>query len=156
MLSYRLANPEQYETFFDLMVAESSAYIHTTLQLMGADLDEFSQLFRTVGEVYGVYQDGALAGFYWVEVRETVLHLHGLILRPKFQGQGIGQAVLIYLEEQYFERVEAIELGVHRSNERAIALYEKQGYRTVRAFADLGFYVMQKQPDKKAYTGEKG
>ena len=75
MLSYRPASQEQYETFFDLMVAESSAYIHTTLQLMGVDLAEFNQLFRTVGEVFGIYQDNELAGFYWVELRETVLHL---------------------------------------------------------------------------------
>ena len=154
MLSYRRASPEQYETFFDLMVAESSAYIHTTLQLMGADLAEFSHQFRTVGEVYGIYQDEELAGFYWVEVRETVLHLHGLILRPEFQGLGIGHAALSHLEAQYTGRVEAIELGVHRSNERAVALYTKQGYQTVRTFADLGFYVLQKALGKKANTGE--
>ena len=75
MLSYRPASQEQYETFFDLMVAESSDYIHTTMQLMQGDLAEFSQLFRTVGEVFGIYQDNELAGFYWVELRETVLHL---------------------------------------------------------------------------------
>lgn len=154
MLSYQPTRPEQFEAFFDLMVEESVEYILTTLQLMQADLAEFSRLFRTVGEVYGIYQDGELAGFYWVEVRETVLHLHGLILRPEFQGQGIGQAVLSDLETQYSEQVEAIELGVHRSNERAIALYTKQGYRIVRAFDDLGFYVMQKAPGKKTYTVE--
>jgi ribosomal protein S18 acetylase RimI-like enzyme len=156
MLSYRPANPEQYETFFNLMVEQSNEYIRTTLQLMGADLTEFGQLFRTVGEVYGIDQDGELAGFYWVELREKVLHLHGLILRPEFQGQGIGKEVLDFLERQYSERIEAIELGVHRSNQRAIALYEKQGYQTVRTFDDLGFYVMQKRPDKKVNRdGEK-
>lgn len=71
---------------------------------MQMNLEEFSRLFRTVGEVYGIYQDGELAGFYWVEPRETTLHLHGLILRPEFQGQGIGREVLSYLDEQYSER----------------------------------------------------
>jgi ribosomal protein S18 acetylase RimI-like enzyme len=154
MLSYLPASPKQYELFFNLMVEESSDYIHTTLLFMQTDLEEFSHLFRTVGAVYGIYQDGELAGFYWVELRETILHLHGLILRPEFQGQGIGAEVLSYLEVQYREHVEAIELGVHRSNERAIALYERQGYQTTRTFEDLGFLIMQKQPGKKANTGE--
>ena len=154
MLSYRLSSPEQFEHFFNLMVEESKDYIHTTLQLMQADLVEFSHLFRTVGEVHGIYKDDELAGFYWVELREAVLHLHGLILRPEFQGQGIGVEVLSFLEAQYLENLKVIELGVHCTNERAIALYEKQGYQTTRTDEDLGFLIMQKQPGNKANTGE--
>jgi ribosomal protein S18 acetylase RimI-like enzyme len=96
------------------------------------------------GQVYGIYQDGQLAGFYWIEEREDTLHLHGLILKSEFQGQGIGSQVLAMLAASYRSRVKAIELGVHRSNERAIALYERTGFETARTLDDLGFLVMQK------------
>jgi ribosomal protein S18 acetylase RimI-like enzyme len=40
--------------------------------------------------------------------------------------------------------MEAIELGVHRSNPRAIALYERAGFQTVKVLEELGFYIMQR------------
>jgi len=64
-------------------------------------------------------------------------------LRPEYQGQGIGKAVLDYLDEQYPDRVEVIELGLHRSNARALTLYRKTGFMTVKSLDGLGFYVMQ-------------
>lgn len=48
---------------------------------------------------------------------------------PRYQGQGIGRALLRACEAQLkFPRV---RLTVRISNDRAIALYEKEGYRTV-------------------------
>jgi len=144
VLTYRLAAPEQFHEFFQLMVAESGDYLDPALSLMGAARARFAQLFRTVGQVYGIYQEDAWAGFYWVEVRDAVLHLHGLMLRPEFQGKGMGRQVLAALEAEYENRVEAMELGVHRSNERALALYERAGFRIVRVLEELSFLVLQK------------
>jgi ribosomal protein S18 acetylase RimI-like enzyme len=145
MLTYRPAAPEQYDEFFQLMATESRDYLDTTLQLMDADWDMFAQQFRTVGQVCGIYSEDGWAGFYWIEVRDAVLHIHGLILRPEFQGTGIGRQVLADLEAQYQDRVEAIELGVHRSNQRALALYQKTGFETVKTLEELGFLVLQKK-----------
>ena len=146
MLTYRPAAPEQYDDFLQLLVAESRDYLDTTLHLMGADWDRFAQLFHTVGQVCSIYSEDGCAGFYWVEVRDAVLHLHGLILRPEFQGKGIGRQVLADLEAQYQGRVEAIELGAHRSNQRALALYQRAGFQTVKTLEELGFLILQKKP----------
>ncbi len=145
MLKYRPAAPEQYDDFFQLMAAESRDYLDTTLQLMGADWDRFAQLFRTVGQVCSIYSEDGCAGFYWVEVRDAVLHLHGLILRPEFQGKGIGRQVLADLEAQYQCCVEAIELGVHRSNQRALVLYQQAGFQTLKSQEELAFLILQKK-----------
>ena len=145
MLAYLPAQPAQYDEFFELMAAESQEYLETTLTLMQMDRPHFRQLFQTVGEVYGIYSDEWLAGFYWIEVRESVLHLHALTLHPEYQGQGIGHAVFKWLEEQYHNRIHALELGVHRSNERALALYQKLGFTIIKSLDELGFYVMQKR-----------
>ena len=58
-------------------------------------------MLRARGEVLAIYQDADLAGFYWIEEREDTLHLHGLILKPENQGQGIGTEVLSMLTSQY-------------------------------------------------------
>jgi ribosomal protein S18 acetylase RimI-like enzyme len=152
MLSYRPAAAEQYDGFFQLMAAESKDYLDSTLQLMGADWDRFAQLFHTVGQVFGIYSEDGCAGFYWVEVRDAVLHLHGLILSPEFQGKGIGKQVLADLEAKYQGDVEAIELGVHRSNQRALTLYQQAGFETVKTLEELGFLILQKKPIR---TGER-
>lgn len=152
MLTYRLAAPEQFHEFFQLMVAESGDYLDPALSLMGADRARFAQLFRTVGQVYGIYQEDAWAGFYWVEVRDAVLHLHGLMLRPEFQGKGMGKQVLADLEAEYENRVEAMELGVHRSNERALALYERAGFRIVRIRCKSSTSFCQKEAGKRVVS----
>lgn len=143
-MTYEPAKGEEYDDFLRLTREHGAAYLERTLALMGMTWEAYGQLFRTVGEVYGVYEDRELAGFYWVEERESVLHLHGLILKEGFRGRGIGTRVLRDLEVRHGEGVAAIELGVHESNRRAKALYERRGYETVKRLDDVRFEVMQK------------
>lgn len=145
MLEYKHANTEQYETLLQLTQDQAAGYLERTLELMRLTWEEFGHLFRTVGGVYGIYKDGRLAGYFWIEEREAILHLHGLILKERYQGQGIGTQVLHDLEARYGDRMAAIELGVHESNVRAKRLYERTGYKTVKTYRDLGFDVMQKE-----------
>ena len=48
---------------------------------------------------------------------------------PRYQGQGIGTALLRACEAQL--KFPSVRLTVRISNQRAISLYEKEGYRTV-------------------------
>jgi len=48
---------------------------------------------------------------------------------PRYQGQGIGTALLRTCEAQL--KYPTVKLTVRISNQRAISLYEKEGYRTV-------------------------
>lgn len=144
MLTYEPAKKDQYAEFLHLMRNHAADYLEHTLQLMQMTWQQFDHLFRTVGQVYGIYEDEKLAGFYWIEERGRILHLHGLVLKGECQGKGIGTQVCEMLEVTYRSRMDAIELGVHQSNERAKALYEKLGYETVRTLDDLGFYLMQR------------
>ncbi len=144
MLTYKPAIYEQYDEFWQLMLKEAADYLERTMELMQMTLEEAQHLFKTVGQVCGIYQEDALAGFYWIEERDTVLHLHGLVLASEFQGKGIGTQVLTMLASTYSGKMETIELGVHESNVGARRLYERLGYQVVEYMDDLGFYIMQR------------
>jgi len=144
MLTFKPAMDEQYDEFFQLMQKEAADYLQHTMELMQITPEQARHLFGHVGQVYGIYQGDQLAGFYWIEERDEILHLHSLVLREEFQGRGIGTQVLEMLERDYRSRMTAIELGVHQSNARAKLLYERLGYQTVKYLPELGFYIMQK------------
>ncbi len=145
MLTFEPAREAQYAEFFQMMRDLSAAYLETTLALTQLTWQDFERLFRSTGQVFGIYEEGQLAGFYWIEQRERVLHLHGPFVKPSFQGHGIGSQVLKMLESEYSSRVNAVELGVHDSNAQAKSLYEKVGFETIKRLDELGFSVMQKR-----------
>ena len=142
MLAFKPAEPDQYDEFFAILRRDSAGYLESVLEQMHTTWGEFASLFRTVGQVIGVYQDEVLAGFCWIEERQNILHLHGLFILDAFQGQGLGSAVIRRLKEQYCGRMKAIELGVHRSNLRAKALYDRLGFSIVQQREDVGFFIM--------------
>jgi ribosomal protein S18 acetylase RimI-like enzyme len=144
MLTYRPCKPEQYNDFLQLMLNEAADYLKPVMEKMHLTMEQYEHLLKTVGEVYGIYQDENLAGFYWTEERERTLHLHGIVLLSNFQKKGIGSKVLKMLETQHKTRTDVIELGVHQTNKAAKQLYEKLGYVTASYQEALGFYIMQK------------
>jgi ribosomal protein S18 acetylase RimI-like enzyme len=143
-LVYKPVTADQYDELLQLMEADSAGYLQDTLSLMQMTRAQFAHLFRTVGQVYTINQDDQLTGFYWIEERGKVLHLHGLILKPSFQGRRIGTEVLQMLIVCYQDRMDTLELGVHQSNERARKLYQRLGFEVVKFREDLGYYIMQK------------
>ena len=145
MLTFHEVNGEQVVAFLELLRQDARDYLDQTIALMGETWEHFVQIAQQVGKVYQVSQDGQPAGYYWIEERGKELHLHGIVVRAAFRGQGIGTAVLEKLREEYAGRMDVIELGVHDSNARAKALYERMGFVTVRRVEELGFAVMQAQ-----------
>ncbi len=155
MLTYSMPISEQYAAFMQMMWDDGQEYWENTLRLMEMTWAEYEQLFRTRGEVCSIYQDGELAGFYWTEEREDTLHLHGLILKPEYQGRGVGTQVLSMLTEKYSAKLDKIELGVYQGNTGAIRLYKRLGFHITRTLEELHFYIMQK-PLTAAIKTEKG
>lgn len=144
MLSFELATPEQRDEFLQMMRAEMSDYLEQTLRLMNMTWERFVELYHSRGSVFAVYQDGALAGYYWIEIAEHILHLHGIIVLLEFRGHGIGTQILRKLAREHASQVKAIELGVKDENVRARQLYEREGFRVVKSLREMGFTVMQK------------
>ena len=144
MLAYRKATAQQLDNFLRLLRDEAGGYLEPTLRVMGATWDEFAEKVRTVGQVRAVVRGRTTAGFVWIEERDRTLHVHGIALEPPFRGQGIGTAVFRDLEEEFRASVDALELGVHESNARTRALYERLGFRVEKNLPEIGFAVLRK------------
>ena len=153
MLTVQVVKGERVVEFLELLREDARDYLDQTIALMGETWEHFVQIAQQVGKVYEVVQDGQSAGYYWIEERGKELHLHGIVVKAEFRGQGIGTAILEKLREDYTGRMEVIELGVHDSNVRARALYERMGFVTSRRVEELGFSVMQMEIKGK---GERG
>ena len=154
MLTFHEANGEQMVAFLELLRQDARDYLNQTIALMGETWEHFVQIAQQVGKVYEVTQDGQAAGYYWIEERGQQLHLHGILVRAEFRGQGLGTTLLHKLMDDYRGQMEVIELGVHDSNPRAKALYERLGFVTVRRVEELGFSVMQAPLQGKGDKGE--
>ena len=144
MLTCQLATPEQRKQFLPILRAEMSDYLERTFQLMGMTWNQFVELYYSTGQVFVVFQNSELAGYYWIEVKAEILHLHGIVILPGFRGIGIGTSVLRNLAEEYASRVRAIELGVQDDNLQAKSLYEREGFKIIKSLSDLKFTIMQK------------
>jgi ribosomal protein S18 acetylase RimI-like enzyme len=77
-----------------------------------------------------VLSDGAPCGYVCVEDCSDHVHLHELVLKPDYQGQGIGSAVLDLVMEHARARRVSVRLRTSRAN-RAASLYRRVGFREV-------------------------
>ncbi len=143
MLTYKEVGGAEVVEFLELLREDARDYLDQTIAQMGETWEHFVQIAQQVGKVYGVSQDGQTAGYYWIEERGKELHLHGILVKAAFRGQGIGTLILEKLRTDYAGQMDVIELGVHDSNARAKTLYERLGFVTVRRVEELGFSVMQ-------------
>jgi ribosomal protein S18 acetylase RimI-like enzyme len=137
------ARDEQIDEFLELLRLDAENYLIPTMEVMGWSWAEFARRVRGVGRVFCVYQGEQKVGCYWIEERGRIVHLHGIVVARAFQGQGIGSRIIRRLAEEYRGRMDAIELGVHQSNQRARALYERLGFVAVRFLPEVGFTIMQ-------------
>lgn len=59
-----------------------------------------------------------------------IAHVHNLQVRSELQGRGIGKRMMAYIEDKARAlRKTTLTLGVDDTNERAIGLYHKLGYK---------------------------
>ncbi len=77
-------------------------------------------------------QDGRIAGYAIVSMAADEAHLLNLCLDPEAQGRGLGRFMLDHvLEAAQEQKARVIYLEVRPSNQRAVALYLRNGFRRI-------------------------
>lgn len=128
----------------ELLEYEAGEVLEAARQTLGISAQEFEAFVQSVGCVAVIRERGQAAGFVWMEKRDRVLHVHGIVVNQPFRRRGIATEVLSLLEAEYGDVVDTIELGVHQANHQARALYAKLGYRTVHRVEEIGFHILRK------------
>jgi len=88
-----------------------------------------------------LYQDNQRIGLVCFKFKHDELHLHLLILLPKFQGKGLGALAMLHLKEiAKGQGCQRITLSSFNSNKRAVSFYKKLGYQIT--LTETEFYSM--------------
>ncbi len=77
-------------------------------------------------------QEEKIIGFVFVSLLADECHILNLCVAPDYQHQGFGRQLLVHaLQEVSNEGAGIAYLEVRRSNQHALALYKKLGFRSV-------------------------
>jgi [ribosomal protein S18]-alanine N-acetyltransferase len=87
------------------------------------------ELSKPSGICLAAVEDGSIIGYLVCSRYDTVWHLMNVAVEPERQRQGIASALLERLFDQADKPSEQYTLEVRTSNEDAIRLYERFGFR---------------------------
>ncbi len=109
-------------------------------------MDSFSESEKVFN--YMIYLDGEVVGDFHIDYDFDMLYKKvpsawiGITIgEESARGQGIGTYVMKFIEEHVKSRkINRIELGVFEFNEKAIAFYEKLGYKRIGEIKGFTYY----------------
>ena len=90
------------------------------------------ELANPASRVRGIFYRDQLIGYVIAHVVLDEAHIVSLGIRPEFRGQGMGRALLNdLLRVCQLERIQNVTLQVRVSNQAALKLYQRAGFRMV-------------------------
>lgn len=91
-----------------------------------------AELNNKISSYFCILLDNVCVGYigFWKIIDEA--HVTNLSIHPEYRKRGLGQRLLLKMvEECYKEKIKYITLEVRESNEKAIKLYEKFGFKSL-------------------------
>jgi predicted GNAT family acetyltransferase len=89
-----------------------------------------------LGRYFGIYRDGRLAAMIGERMgMEDYTEISAVCTHPDCSGHGYARRLLAWLSNDNIERARIPFLHVSQQNQRAMQLYERNGYRTRREIA---------------------
>jgi ribosomal-protein-alanine N-acetyltransferase len=87
------------------------------------------EMSKPTGVCLAATIDGALAGYTICSRYDTVWHIMNIAVEPDLRRRGIGSALLAELYTRAGDASAQFTLEVRRSNQAAIELYQRDGFR---------------------------
>ena len=81
-----------------------------------------------------------IIGTSWMTFDGRRIHLHHFGILPEFQGQGLSKVLLRESLRFVKEKGYQVKLEVHRSDSKAVGIYEKAGFRYL---GDYDVYIIR-------------
>ena len=103
---------------------QSLSPLHQTLDEIMAEFDINTFFKATINR--------RIVGSVRARIVNDTCHIERLIVHPGMQGQGIGTALMKYIEKLY-SKAKRFELYTGSKSERNLYLYRKLGYKAIRS-----------------------
>lgn len=95
-----------------------------------------------LGRYFGIYADGRLAAMIGERLgTQSARELSAICTHPDFLGRGYAARLTAWLASELFARGEQVFLHVSQQNTRAVALYQRLGFRLRR---EIGFWSLRR------------
>lgn len=115
----------------DALSLQKNVWQHRSLEETEAIIQrivQFQRNKRGLG-IVAVHGD-TIVGYGQTSLWMQCAEISDLLVIPKYQGRGIGTAIIQYLANYLVQHnIDCIELGVAQSNPRALKLYQQLGFR---------------------------
>jgi len=123
-INLKKANAEDADSILAVEKSLEDAKTYSALKSKEEIMEEIYKNF-----FYLIEQENKIVGDVSYEMKsENHAYISGLVVAPKFQGQGIArQAMEIILAE--LKNIKIIDLVTHPENKKAIKLYESLGFK---------------------------
>ena len=145
MVTYRCPTQAERAEFLVMILAQLGEDSSSAFAYLGITAQQFEHAYASVGEVRVIDRDGVTVGYVWIENRDDILHIHGVIIRPEHRNQGIGARLFKQLSAEFSAQVASIELGVQHSNVAAQRFYLRHGFVCEADLPEAGVQVMRKR-----------
>lgn len=99
---------QRVDRFVELFAESLPADADGIYAELGLTREEALRLPLQIGELRQVVEDGEIAGYAWIELRERTLHVHALLLEPELRGAGLATRVLDDLEAEFGDRIDEL------------------------------------------------
>lgn len=94
-----------------------------------------AQSLQKIEGIFSIFTGEEFVGLIQkIKLEDKNLHIGRFLIAPHKQGKGIGRKALQDFVQEMFENeeIESISLTVFESNQRAIDLYQKEGFEIVQ------------------------
>lgn len=124
--------------FRDIISMEQIAYMIDWMYDLKSMQKQISEK-TTYHLVYADDSDIEPAGFcgYTEYADEKILKLDKVYVRSRYQGKGVGRAILDYSQEfSVAQGLKSVILATNKKNEKAISFYKKNNFRIIKSVKD--------------------
>ncbi len=98
----------------------------------------YKKIEEHINEYMCIIVDNQKAGYYYFHQINEGMEIDDLYIFPEFQNKGIGTAII---KKCCSETCKPVYLYVFSGNKKAIALYEKLGFRIIKEIRDTRYLM---------------